>query len=251
MKKLVSLMVLMVPLLATAEITVDKNALENSVAMTSILDGQVRLADGRELGKIKDALLEDEQHVEQFLLDIDVSDEYNRGVASFPDDVADYGEAPLYEGKSTDRSLELEYVALPPEHMRYNPSTHAVEFDLDSKNIPELPRSDGPVINSPQPYASQLIGLEVRLADEESFGSVEDIMLAEDGGGVLAYVVDSWDLLIKRRHALPADAARFIRAEKDNAIRENYGIEAIQFPYSSRQLEELQQFDLDAHKKSD
>lgn len=236
---------------AAENIRFDDAELEQSVAMTSILESSVSLADGREIGEIADVLLADAQHIEHFLLDVDVSEEYNRGTTTFRDDIADYEEAPLYEGESTEDSLQLEYVLLPAGQLQYEETKQNVAFNLGAEGLSGLPRGDGPVTNSPEPYASQVIGMEVHLADTESFGSVEDVMLAPNGEKIVAYIVDSWDGLEKQRHALPAARAKFMRAEKENAIREQFGKVAVRFPYSAEQVNGLESFDLDAYRENE
>lgn len=247
----VAIALVQLPVHAAEGIRIDRDELDRAVAITSILENNARLAGGREIGEVEDVLFDNERQVQDVLLAMDKSNEYNRGATAFPDDVADYEEPPLYESGSAASSLELDFVLLPAEGMHYSKRNQAVEFDLDIDGISALPRSDGPNMNSPEPYASVLIGMEVDLADQESFGSVEDILLSADNGDVVAYVVDSWDGLVKHRHALPAASAEFVRAEKENAIRENYGVVAVRFPYPAAQVKALEPFDLDALKEQD
>lgn len=52
--------------------------------------------------------------------------------------------------------------------------------------------------------ASELIGMDVNLADEESYGEVEDVLVSADGEAT-ALVVDSWNFLTKDRYAIPVE----------------------------------------------
>lgn len=229
------------------KIEVDRDQLSGATPISVLLSEKVRLMDGREVGEIEDALLISETQVDQFLVDLEINEESDRGTASFRDDVANYEEPPLYESESNEKELQLEYVAVPPAEISYRAADNAARMNLGIEGISALPRTDGPIeVNEPKPYVSRIIGMEVNLNDEDSFGSIEDIMVKD--GRIVAYVVDSWKGIDKRRHALPADDAEFQRAEKQNAIREEYGVEAIRFPYTAAQLDELQEFDLSEHK---
>lgn len=53
--------------------------------------------------------------------------------------------------------------------------------------------------------ASKLIGLEVNLSDEKSFGEVEDVLIDPRNGRAAALVVDSMEFFDKERYALPVD----------------------------------------------
>lgn len=81
--------------------------------------------------------------------------------------------------------------------------------------------------------ASELLGMEVNLDREESFGRVEDVLLS-DQGEAEAFVVDSWDLMDKQRHAIPADIG---------AVDAQLG--AVNLGYTQEELSELEEFDFD------
>lgn len=53
--------------------------------------------------------------------------------------------------------------------------------------------------------ASKLVGLEVNLSDEESFGEVEDVMIDPESGKASALVVDTMEFFDKERYALPVE----------------------------------------------
>lgn len=53
--------------------------------------------------------------------------------------------------------------------------------------------------------ASRLVGLEVHLSDERSFGEVEDVLIDPRSGKASALVVDSMEFFDKERYALPVN----------------------------------------------
>ncbi|MBW3567636.1 MAG: PRC-barrel domain-containing protein [Proteobacteria bacterium] len=53
--------------------------------------------------------------------------------------------------------------------------------------------------------ASRLVGLEVHLSDERSFGEVEDVLIDSRSGKASAIVVDSMEFFDKERYALPVN----------------------------------------------
>lgn len=81
--------------------------------------------------------------------------------------------------------------------------------------------------------ARSVLGMEVNLEDAESFGRVEDVLITDDGEAS-AFVVDSWDLTDKQRHAIPADI---------DAVDPRAG--AVRLSYSAEELDELEEFDFD------
>lgn len=81
--------------------------------------------------------------------------------------------------------------------------------------------------------ANTVLGMDVNLADEESFGRVEDVLVS-DNGEATAFVVDSWDLVDKQRFAIPADITT-VNAEQNE----------INLDYSKDQLTNLEEFDFD------
>lgn len=81
--------------------------------------------------------------------------------------------------------------------------------------------------------ANTVLGMDVNLADEDSFGRVEDVLVSDDGEAT-AFVVDSWDLADKQRFAIPADITT-VDAEQDE----------INLDYSKDELTNLEEFDFD------
>ena len=53
--------------------------------------------------------------------------------------------------------------------------------------------------------ASRLVGLEVHLSDERSFGEVEDVLIDSRSGKASALVIDSMEFFDKERYAVPVN----------------------------------------------
>lgn len=82
--------------------------------------------------------------------------------------------------------------------------------------------------------ASTLIGLEISLSDEESFGEVEDVMIDSSNGKASALVVDTMEFFNKERYALP------IQLEGLN--REN---ESLTLQLTQQQVKAMGEFEMD------
>lgn len=52
--------------------------------------------------------------------------------------------------------------------------------------------------------ASELIGMDVNLSDEDSFAEIEDILISPEGRST-AFVLESWNFLTRDRFAIPVD----------------------------------------------
>lgn len=221
-----------------------ETGLENAVAITDILDAKVLTTDGRELGKVGDVVFGGDGKVREYLVDVhDLQEEYNRGVTSFGDDVADYGESPVYEGDSRESELELEFVAAAPDQLELDGTT--LKVNTRRSPIAAMPQKDGDVSRPGSGiYARDVIGMTVDLADAESFGSVEEVLLDAEGKQVLAYVVDNWDGLTKYRRALRADAADF-RPEEQKPLHETQEVQSIVFDITEEEISAMPEFDLD------
>lgn len=81
--------------------------------------------------------------------------------------------------------------------------------------------------------ARSLLGMDVNLENEESFGRIEDVLITDDGEAS-AFVVDSWDLVDKQRYAIPADIS---------AVDTRTG--EVRLGYSEDEMDELEEFDFD------
>lgn len=82
--------------------------------------------------------------------------------------------------------------------------------------------------------ASKLVGLEVNLSDEESWGEVEDVMIDAQGGKASAIVVDSMEFFSKERYALPVDLSNINTEE-----------EVLNLQLSEKQVKDMGEFEME------
>lgn len=82
--------------------------------------------------------------------------------------------------------------------------------------------------------ASNLVGMEVNLSDEESFGEVEDVLIDMQNGEASAIVVDSMEFFDKERYALPVDLSSI-----------NLEEEEITLQFTEQQIDDMEEFELD------
>lgn len=231
-------------------VVADDAALRDAVTLTTILEANVESADGREIADLANVLIATDGRIKAYLLDASDTDAANTGDAvTFADDVADFDEAPVGETASREDELQLDHLVVDARNAHYDDVEQVLEVDLGGRSLGDLPQQDRGVSGQNEGvYGDDLIGMEVNLADAESFGEIEDVLVDADGARVVAYVVDSIDGLDRKRHALRADAAQFNTTA--STIRQEYGeteIDVVNFPYTREQLDAAPQFDLDAH----
>lgn len=234
-------------LMATAQAAPDTG---RPVPLGSLLGDRVMTLDGRDVGELEDVLLRTTGELEEYLVDFEKPDDtYNRRALTLRDDVADYGEPPYYEGESVEGTLQADHVAARPEQVVLERSEEdVVRLNLGPEGVSGLaPRDDRRFAQREYVGASEVIGLEVHLADAESYGSVEEIMLTPEGDAIAAYVIDSWHGFDKRRVALPPDAVKLVTADGEAAIRNEYGVVAVRSSYTVEKVATLPEFDLDAY----
>lgn len=240
--KILMLHLAVLPLMTLA--AEQEDGFKNAVAVTDILDAEVRTTDGRELGKVGDVIFGSDGEVREYLVDVDdLEEEYNRGTVSFEDGVADYSEPPLYDGDSREEELELEFVAATADQVELDGST----LTVNTRRFPiaAMPQKDEGVSRPGSGiYARHVIGMSVDLSDTRSFGSVEEVLLDAKGERVIAYVVDNWDGLTKYRRALPADKASFTPQEQ-KPFHETQEVESVVFAITKKEISEMPEFELD------
>lgn len=225
---------------------------DNAVAVGAILDDKVLTEDERDIGELEDVLLTMDGALEEYLIDFDEPDDnYNRGATTFRDDVANYDEAPLYEDESVEGELQMDLVAARPDQVDLQQrESDAVIVNPGPDGVSALaPRDERRFAEREYVRASVIVGTDVNLVDEESFGSVEDILLSPAGDEIVAYVIDSWDGLDKRRHAVSPTHVSFVPADRDAAIREDFGITGVKVDLAREQIEALPEVDLDRYSE--
>lgn len=88
--------------------------------------------------------------------------------------------------------------------------------------------------NAGEVRASNLVGMEVNLSNEESFGEVEDVLIDAKSGKASAIVVDSMQFFDKERFALP------VNLDAINAEEEELTVQ-----YTKEQIEEMEEFEME------
>lgn len=85
--------------------------------------------------------------------------------------------------------------------------------------------------------ASELLGMDVHFADEQSYGEVDDVLISQDGKAS-AYIIDAGNFFQTEQYALPADASVDMQQE------------AVRYEMTSGELESMEEFDLDENLQS-
>lgn len=85
--------------------------------------------------------------------------------------------------------------------------------------------------------ASELLGMDVHLSDEESYGEIEDVLISKDGKAS-AYIIDAGNFFQTEQYALPADASV---DQQEQTVR---------YELTSEELESIEEFDLDENLQS-
>ena len=244
MKQSPLLFAALVPFAATANpgdaqsLQVDRQKLEGAVPVTVVLDEEVRAKDGRDLGDVEDILLTREGQVEYIMIerdeintvDVDMDDDDD----VIEDDTVTYRDTAdlnSEDGEWTDDTFTL----IEPRNVQLNAGDNAIRIDLNDEPLSSKPqRGEEDVESRDRMRASEVVGMEVNLADEDSFGRVEDVMLSKDGTEIVALVVDNWDGLDKQRRALPVEGAEF-----------NYDDEEVTYRFDYDEVAQLPEFNLD------
>lgn len=129
-----------------------------------------------------------------------------------------YEQSERRETRSAERSGDAwmtdKLTKISPESVSYDNKSKTAKVDEKKAMKAEQVSEDRAAQGRDSLRVSEVIGMEVHLQDEESFGSVEDVMLSKDNSEVVAIVVDNWDGLSKERRALPMKNAQ-IDAQND------------------------------------
>lgn len=132
-------------------------------------------------------------------------------------------------GGSDGRLAKLQW-----SEINYNAEEQVLRMSVDALQAVQFDPSDAQPAQG-EVRASQLVGLEVNLADEESFGEVEDVMIDPGSGKASALVVDSMEFFDKERYALPVELEGLDRDE-----------ESLTLQMTQQEVEEIGEFEMDA-----
>lgn len=271
MKQISLLFAAVVPFAAVAagsqSATVDQQQLENAIPATQLIGQNVQTSDGREFGEIQAIAFKKDGSVAYYEIEPDMelygqasSDAgssrandadsmsasasasagseqvgVDAGTADVDADVDVDADSETVSGESMDaRSDDDNSIRVKAENITIEQGGEMVSVSMDRQSLAQ--QSSSSMSDSESAITSdELIGMEVDLADEESFGAVEDVMLNEQGDKAVALVVDNWDGANKERRAM--------KVELESANTD----EVIRYDVSSDQLGEDGNFDLDRY----
>lgn len=216
-------------LAADSEIHIDAAKLKAALPATELLDKDMKSANDREAGEIDDIVISRDGKVQYVMLELD-DPEASREASSRDEDRSN-----LDDMRKRGFEIDDEMRAIRPNDIRFNSEREGLQIAAGA----ELHAVAADEENIDGMRLSGIIGMEVNLADEDSFGEVEDVMLSKDGSEVVALVVDNWDGLDKQRRALPFDNA-IVKYEEDE----------ITFPYTEAQVKDVAEFNLDAYREN-
>lgn len=123
-----------------------------------------------------------------------------------------------------------------PKSVTYNHQSNEATIDSQDVLTAQQVSDDQAAQSTDEIRVSDIMGMDVHLSDEESFGSVDDVMLSEDNSEIVAIVVNNWEGLSRERRALPLEGAQF-----------NVEDDAVSFEYSSAEVQQLPEFNLDRY----
>ncbi|HEX7048473.1 MAG TPA: PRC-barrel domain-containing protein [Gammaproteobacteria bacterium] len=240
MKRAPLLLIAMLPFMASAggdkqAAQVDQEKLKNAVPVTEIVGQDVRSSGGEEFGEVDSVAFTKNGEVAYYAIEPDM-EMYESTSASYTpgEDEVLYGSNEISDGADhfdddsamigrVGTSIDLIYVE--PDKVSFDESGNIVTVKMTEVEFME---GQGTVDRTDQEgliEATDVVGMEVDLADAESFGEVEDVMIGEDATQAVALVVDSWDGANKERRALPV-ALDSVNAE-DESIRYEFGKDAL------------------------
>ena len=236
----------MIPFVAVAgpgdknkQAKVDQEKLRGAVPVTAVLGEEVRSENGQEVGEIKDIVVsQDGKKIEHVLIEADdaAMRTATTGERQTPTQRADASDRALGgDQQRTAWTGDSDLIQAQAEDVKFNADDSAVTLKGKGQ-----PASEQQAESGQQLRASEIVGMEVNLSDEESFGDVEDVMIGGDGKEVVAIVVDNWDGLEKKRRAFPLENVQF-----DTEAGE------IDFQLTSQDVEGMEEFSLDRYENQE
>jgi sporulation protein YlmC with PRC-barrel domain len=249
----------------------DHAELQNDLQVTKLLGANVQSSTGEEIGAVEDVLLDSDGNVKSVIVqregDIEgmadsardtaeetmASAERNwEDVTSEEEDAAtDVDDSAVSDTGAADAADERDGMGLDPDRagtaeigdefatvdwssVSWDEESGVVQLSGDSASLQAVQYDQTAASPPDEIRASELVGMEVNLADEESFGEVEDVLIDMEQGRASAIVVDSMEFFDKERYALPVDL---------NAI--NTEDEELTLQYTQQQIEDMEEFDMD------
>ncbi|HEX7048472.1 MAG TPA: PRC-barrel domain-containing protein [Gammaproteobacteria bacterium] len=224
MKRTPLLLIAMLPFMASAGAgggtqmaEVDQEKLRNAVPVTEIVGQDVETRDGEEFGEVETVAFKQDGSVAYYAIEPEM-DWYEEADMSFDAD------ADALEARVDDPDLD-ELIYVQPDKIAFEDGGNIVKIDMEGNELMQGQSRNEMATSGNLLDATDIVGMEVDLADAESFGEVEDVMIGQDGKEAVALVVDNWDGANKERRALPV-ALESANLE-DESIRYDFSRDAL------------------------
>lgn len=208
MKKIPLMLLAMTPLVAFAggnqqsELKIDKQALQQATPATAMLRETAYSKTGQEIGDVRDIVMMPGGRITTVLLDGEIAQGAMSG------DRNQRAQQEQLSVKPVNLSWSAEQLApVSAETVSFDSKQDRVTVDTEKLKQQASTTSERELENGLR--VSKVVGMDVNLNNDESYGRVEEVMLSKDNTKAVALVVDSWDGLEKRRQAFPLDKASF------------------------------------------
>lgn len=271
MKRIPLLMAVLLPFVASAGAQtgvseLDHQALRDDVQVTRLLGADVESRDGQNIGSVEDVTLDRDGKVtgvivqrggdaERVLDDAsDAAAEARAAVEDTWDEATDNRERRTRDDAAVvsrdsaaadnadfdpDRAGSTEmgddFVKVELSDVQFDAEAGVVRLNADSASLQPVEYSqDEPSRVVDEVRASKLVGMEVNLTDEESFGEVEDVLINMQDGSASALIVDSMEFFDKERYALPVELQNLNNEEEELTLE-----------ITQQEIDALEEFDMD------
>lgn len=196
---------------------VDKQKLQQATPVTALLDEEVFSQQDEEIGNVEDVVISQDGKVKNFIVDADLQNMNVSDSGQQDETESEWQQAEGTAERTADRAQtslpEQGEMSVQPRDVKYDSKEGRVTISTEKLQAAQTDTSESGA--SDELRLSDVVGMEVNLQDDDSFGRVEDVMLSQDNSEVVALVVDNWDGLEKHRRALPIEQAQFNSEEED------------------------------------
>lgn len=221
---------------------VDKQKLQDSISISKITEMNVTAQDGRIIGEIEDIVLDTDGRVAGVVVDreIEIESDLQYGDQREPGEelaeadatgsttTVDAHEGAGDEGDASHATLDWSQVS-------YDRSADAVLLTGTATTMSTVGHDpESTSAPSGRLHASELIGMDVNLADGDGYGEVEDVLVDPQSGHAVALVVDAGGIFDSRTIAVPV--------ELDNVDPDE---EEVTLQRTREEMETVEEVDLD------
>lgn len=193
--------------------SVDKQKLQDSVSVSKITEMNVTGQDGRIIGEIEDVVLDTDGRVAGLVVDREIEIESDLQYGDQRESGEDIAQADVTDDTTTVDAHEGAgdeadgaHATLDWSQVSYDRNADAVLLtgtDTTMSTIGHHPESAS--APSGRLHASELIGMDVNLADGDGYGEVEDVLVDPQSGHAVALVVDAGGVFDSRTIAVPVE----------------------------------------------